>query len=189
MSEFVFINLCFPKKKKINKQNNDRTKLKMTNSSNFLDDIKIPSSNKQTGRIMNSNFFFIPNFFSIRVFFRRHWRFTGEQEKGGDHLYSTISFPPAHKHSEVYLQLCKWDDYRVFLITPLRFTFIFNYRTATRWDLPSQKIITWLIGDGILSFVCLLDDVILVFITSIWHRKLVDLDLHRLSTLYYKQTN
>ena len=35
----------------------------MTNSSNFFDDIKIPFSNKQTGRIINSNFFFIPNFF------------------------------------------------------------------------------------------------------------------------------
>ena len=34
--------------------------------------------------------------FSIRVFFRRHWRFTGQQGKGGDHLlfHSTTSTHP-----------------------------------------------------------------------------------------------
>ena len=29
---------------------------------------------------------FIKSFFSIRVFFHKHWRFTGQQEKGVDHL-------------------------------------------------------------------------------------------------------
>ena len=61
--------------------------------------------------------------FSIRVFFRRHWRFTGQQGKGGTIFYSICHFhPPTHEHSGIYLQLCMWDDYHVFLIAPLVFT-------------------------------------------------------------------
>ena len=59
---------------------------------------------------------------SIRVFFHRHWRFTGQSRKGGDHLLFTIPLPPAHEHWDIYLQLCKWDDYHVFLIATLVFT-------------------------------------------------------------------
>ena len=32
------------------------------------------------------------NFFSIWIFFRGHWRFTGWQEKGGDHLFLSSIF-------------------------------------------------------------------------------------------------
>ena len=41
------------------------------------------------------------NVFFIRVFFHRHWRFTGQQGKGGDHLLlhsTTLPIPPAHEH-------------------------------------------------------------------------------------------
>ena len=37
-------------------------------------------------------------------------------------FYSTLPFPPAHEHSDIYLQLCMWDDYHIFLIAPLVFT-------------------------------------------------------------------
>ena len=63
------------------------------------------------------------HYFSIRVFFHRHWWFMGQQGERSDHLYSSQPLPPAHehslyssqplppahKHSDVYLQLCMWD--------------------------------------------------------------------------------
>ena len=36
-------------------------------------------------------------------------------------FYSTIPLPPSHEHSDIYLQLCIWDDYHIFLIVPLVF--------------------------------------------------------------------
>ena len=63
------------------------------------------------------------------------------------------------------------------------------YQTATRWDLPPYRITIWLIDDVILIFVCLLVDLILGFVTAIWHEKPVDSNSHRLSSLYYKRTN
>ena len=38
--------------------------------------------------------------FSIRVFFRRHWGFTGKQGKRGDHLYYSLLLLPAQEHSQ-----------------------------------------------------------------------------------------
>ena len=40
----------------------------------------------------------------------------------GTIFYFTLPLPPAHEHSDIYLQLCMWDDYRIFLIAPLVFT-------------------------------------------------------------------
>ena len=67
---------------------------------------------------MNSYSFIL--FFSIRVFFHRHWLFTGQQ--GKTIFYSNLPLPLAHKHSDIYLQLCIWDEYQVFLIASLVFT-------------------------------------------------------------------
>ena len=36
--------------------------------------------------------------------------------------YSTLPLPPAHKYSYIYLQLCMWDDYHMFLIATPGFT-------------------------------------------------------------------
>ena len=58
-------------------------------------------------------------FCSIRVFFYRHWRLTEQQTKVGNHLHSSLRFPPAHEQSNIYFQLCMWDDYHVFLIVSL----------------------------------------------------------------------
>ena len=63
------------------------------------------------------------------------------------------------------------------------------YQTATRWDLPPYRITTWLIDDVILIFVCLHVELILGFVTAIWHEKLMDSNSHRLSSLYYKRIN
>ena len=56
------------------------------------------------------------------VFFHGHWQFTGHQAKGGTIFYSTLPLPPTHKDSDIYLQLCTWDYYHIFLIAMLVFT-------------------------------------------------------------------
>ena len=37
-------------------------------------------------------------------------------------FFPILPLPPAHEHSDNYLQLCAWDDYYIFLIAPLVFT-------------------------------------------------------------------
>ena len=61
----------------------------------------------------------------------------------------------------------------------------FIYEIATRWDLPPYRIIIWMIDDVMFIVVCLLVDLILGFVTALWH----DSNSHRLSSLYYKQTD
>ena len=80
-------------------------------------------------------------FFSIRVFFHRHWRFTWQKGKGGDHLlfYSTTS-----ARSRTFTHL--------FATLHVRWlSGIFNrnaciHQTATRSDLPPCWITNRLIG-------------------------------------------
>ena len=62
----------------------------------------------------------------------------GSREREGIIFYSTLPLPPAHKHWGIYLQLCMWDDYLIFLIACV-------YQTATRWDLPPYRITIWVI--------------------------------------------
>ena len=80
------------------------------------------------------------------------------REREGTIFYSTLPLPPAHEHSGVYLQLCTWDDYHIFLIAALVFT-----RLLTRYDLPPHRITIWLIDGMMLIFVCLLLLVELIF--------------------------
>ena len=72
-------------------------------------------------------------------------------------FYSTLPLSPAHEHWDIYLQLCIWDDYHVFLIATLEFTRL----SATRWDLPPYRITIWLIDRW--CNVCLLHELILSF--------------------------
>ena len=117
-------------------------------------------------------------FFSIRVFFHGHWRPTGQQGKGGDHLlfHSTTS-------------TCSRTFRHLFATFHVRWvSHIFNhtvciYQTVTRWDLPLDSITTWLIDDVMLSFVCLLDDLILGFCYSNLTRKTDGLELTSIVTL------
>ena len=110
-----------------------------------------------TPKLMNSSTFQTEKppyyFFSIRVFFHRHWRFTGQQGKRGGHLlfHSTT----AHEHWDIYLQLCMWDDYHVFLIATLVFTRLLLDEIYHLIELPFE----WLFDDSM--FVCLLDELIL----------------------------
>ena len=98
-------------------------------------------------------------FFSIRVFFHRHWRLAGQQGKGGDHLlfHSTTSTRSrAFRHLFATLHV-RWLSH--ILIACI-------YQTATRWDLPPCRITIWLIDDVKFVLVCLLDDLILGFCYS-----------------------
>ena len=76
----------------------------------------------------------------------------------GTIFYSTLPLPPAHKHWNIYLQLCIWDDYHIFLIATLvlaRLLFDEIYRLM---ELPFE----WVIDDAM--FICLLDELILSFL-------------------------
>ena len=75
-------------------------------------------------------------------------------------FYSTLPLPPAHEHSDFYLQLCMWDDYHIFLIATLEFTTMLLDEIYHLIELPFN----WLIDDA--KFVCLLDDLILGFCYS-----------------------
>ena len=122
--------------------------------------------------------------FSIRVFFHGHWQLTEQQGKGGDHLLF-------HSTNSTCSRTCRY----LFVIFYVRWlSHIFNhnafiYQTATQWDLPPYRITIWLIDDVILIFVCLHVELILGFVTAIWHEKPVDSNSHRLSSLCYKRTD
>ena len=78
----------------------------------------------------------------------------------GTIFYSTLPLPPPHEHSDIYLQLCMWDDYHIFLIAPLVFTRLLLDEIYHLIELPFD----WLIDDAM--FVCLLDELILGFCYS-----------------------
>ena len=72
----------------------------------------------------------------------------------GTIVYSTLPLPLAHEHSDIYLQLCMWGDYHVFLIATLVFTRLLLYEIYHITELPFD----WLIDDAM--FACLLDEII-----------------------------
>ena len=118
-------------------------------------------------------------FLSIRVFFHENSQDIRGRE--GNIFYSTLPLPSANEHSDIYLHV-RWPSH------------IFNrtaciYQTATRWDLPPYRVTIWLIDNAMLIFDCWLVDLILGFVTTIWHEKPVDTNLHRLSFLHYKRTD
>ena len=76
-------------------------------------------------------------------------------------FYYTLPLPPTHKHSDIYLQLCMWDDYHRFLIATLVFT-----RLLLDENLLPYRITILLIDDVKFVLVCLLDDSILGFCYS-----------------------
>ena len=104
--------------------------------------------------------------------------------RGGDHLlFHSTTFTRSQTFRHLFATFhVRWLSH------------IFNrnaciYQTATRWDLPPYRITIWLIDDVILIFVYLIVGLILGFATAIWHEKPVDSNSHRLSSLYYEQTD
>ena len=85
-----------------------------------------------------------PNFpkyiFFYQGFLHRHWRFTGQQGKGGDHLLfhsttSTRSRTLRHLFATFHV---RWLS-RIFNRN------VCVYQTATRWDLPPYWVTVWVI--------------------------------------------
>ena len=100
----------------------------------------------------------------------------------GPIFYSTLPLSPAHQHSDIYLQLCNWDDYHIFLIATLVFT-----RLLLDDILPPYRITIWLIDDGKFCFSLFtwwFDTKFLL--QQSWYRKQMDSNSHRLSPLFYK---
>ena len=109
----------------------------------------------------------------LNFFFLLGLSFTDTNDSGDSRVrertisYSTLPLPLAHKHSDIYLQLCMWDDYHMFLIAPL----VLNRLLLDDILLPyritiSYRITIWLIDDVKLIFVCLLGDLVLEFCYS-----------------------
>ena len=77
--------------------------------------------------VLSSTFAVFRSKSSERLFFLSKFSFTdtdnSQDSRGreGTIFFSTEPLPPAHKHSDIYLQLYTWDDYRIFLIAPLVF--------------------------------------------------------------------
>ena len=121
--------------------------------------------------------------FFIRVFFHRHWQFTGQQEKGGDHrLFHSTTSTRSQTFRHLFATLhVRWLS-RIFNCNAC------VYQTATRWDLSPYRITIWLIDwwCNVCFFTGWLDSRFLS--QRFWHWKPVDLNSHRL-TLYYKRTD
>ena len=65
-------------------------------------------------------------FFSMGVFFHKHWRFPGFHYNEGYHVlfpftmsYSSLPFPLVLEHSDIYWQLCMRHDCHIFLFASL----------------------------------------------------------------------
>ena len=99
-------------------------------------------------------------FFSIRVFFTDTGDSQGSTGREETIFYSFLPLPPAYEHWDIYLQLCMWDDYHVFLIAALVFTRMLEDEIYHLIEIPFE----WLIDDSM--FVCLLDKLILGFCYS-----------------------
>ena len=108
------------------------------------------------------------NFLFYQGFLHRHWRFRGQQGKGGDHFlfHSTTSTrSPTLRHLFATLHV-RWLS-RIFNRNPC------VYQTATRWDLPPYRITIWLIDwwCNVCSFAWWIDSRFLL--QRFWHWKLV----------------
>ena len=78
----------------------------------------------------------------IKIFFLSGFSFADTDDsqatrgKEGTIFYSTLPLPPAHEHWGIYLQLCMWDDYHIFLIATLVFTRLLLDRIYHLIELP-----------------------------------------------------
>ena len=97
-------------------------------------------------------------------------------------FYSTLPLQPANKHSDIYLQLCMWDDYQVFLIAMIVFTRLLLNEIYHLIELPFE----WLIDDAMIVY--LLDDMIPGSCYSNLIRKTGGFELTSTTTLYNSRT-
>ena len=86
--------------------------------------------------------------------FRVCWRFTEQEGKRVEHLYSSLPLPPTHKQSLIYLQPCMCYEYHIFLIelhiiTRLLLSTFLNYQLIHWW----WTVTFYLLDDLILDFI------------------------------------
>ena len=115
-------------------------------------------------------------FFSIRVF-HRHWRVTGQQAKGGDHL---LFYSTTHLLTNIQtfiLQL--WDDNHIFQIAPLVFTRLLLDEIYHLIELLFDWLMMWAWFVLVYLLIWFKD-----FIAAIWYWKPVDSNSHWLLSLY-----
>ena len=137
--------------------------------------------------LLNRNYLFsyLSSFFFYQGFlFKNTDDSQDSRGREGTIFYSTLPLPPAHEHSGIYLQLCMWDDYHIFLIAPLVFTRLLSMRFTT---LSNHHLIDWWYNINFWLFTWWFDSSF--FVTAIWNGKPVDSNSHRQSPLYYKRTN
>ena len=108
----------------------------------------------------NVVYIYIYIYIYIKVFFTDTDYSQDSRGMEGPIFYSTLPLPPAHKHWDIYLQLCMWDDYHVFLISMFVFTRLRLDEIYHLIELPFE----WLIDNAM--FLCLLDELILGFCYS-----------------------
>ena len=82
-------------------------------------------------------------------FFLSKFSFTGtgdsqnNRQGEGTSFYSTLPLPPAHEYSDIYLQLCMWDDYHIFLIASLVLTRLLLDEIYQLFELPFDWLMMW----------------------------------------------
>ena len=87
-------------------------------------------------------------FFSIRVFFTDTDDSKDSRGRQETIFSSTLPLLPTHEYWDIYLQLCMWDDYHIFLIAPLVFTRLLLDEIYHLIELPFE----WLIDDAMFVF-------------------------------------
>ena len=78
----------------------------------------------------------------------------GREGRGGDHLFILLCHYHLLTNIQIFiLQLCKWDDYHIFLIAPLVFTRLLKISIITMWLIDDVKLIfVYLLFDLIQGF-------------------------------------
>ena len=85
------------------------------------------------------------SFFLYQSFLSRTLTTDSPDSRGreGAISYSTLPLPPIHEHSDIYLQLCMWDDYHIFLIETLVFTRLLPDEIYHFIELPFDWLMMW----------------------------------------------
>ena len=78
----------------------------------------------------------------------------GREGRGEDHLFILLCHYHLLTNIQIFiLQLCKWDDYHIFLIAPLVFTRLLKISIITMWLIDDVKLIfVYLLFDLIQGF-------------------------------------
>ena len=104
----------------------------------------------------------------------------------GTIFYSTLPLPPVHEHSDIYLQLCMWDDYHIFNRNACIYQApCYSMISYLLIELPFHWLIMWSLFKSL--FTWWFDTRFLL--QQSWYKKPVDSNAYRVLPLYYKRTD